>query len=756
MTGKIVSFYSFKGGVGRTMALANVAFIAALNGKRVLVIDWDLEAPGLAYYFRGLIDSGVAKELKQAYGILNVMWNWNTLIHSAKTAEDVTALVAELEADTYFSNLTTPLIEDDFPIPDCTLDYIGPGNDVIGISPDTFSYETALSEFSWSEFFNEAAGGRVIDALRRWAKSRYDYVFIDSRTGFADDAGVCTVQIPDVVALCFVLNRQNIDGVAKVAGVIRSARRDDVGVRCVTMRMNQANSAEESDAIARARRQLSRTGKLEIEPLDYDLRRLLIKTHSVPYYESLSPIAASVAQRDQLTLDFLNLAVELCGVGLEIPELPEAFVQRARERLQPSLATSDYLAALRGGAAEPERAASEVMRLLDNARAVEIDGEDLEEDYVIALINTAADVSEKMVDELDAQEILERLVDLLRDLYRLSPDKWRMPFADNLERLARAAGVYDLQDEEELAALDELDTVLAATEASPQLALRRVAAKRRVARIYIKNALIDDANRTVGDIHGLLHELDNESPLTSEQRNELLVSQVDLGMLHGDLSSRQEKTELAVEEYLKAFEIGQRGGIISGRSELQRSMFELAVRIAILEHSDVELSARYALEAARLHVSLGSIAPNFVKLVQAVLRSDSAPQMVVRFVQSALGRESRLSASALSGYLGRNSRSVEELLRVSIAAAELTKPGSNEGHSLTVNALSNVVIGSMRSLRRRQDQPSSGLTKHPRNVGGLLMLAQRWRAVAEPVLTDTDREQLIDSLNWLEGSRKGG
>lgn len=44
--GRIVTFYSYKGGTGRTMALANTAWILAANGKRVLAVDWDLEAPG--------------------------------------------------------------------------------------------------------------------------------------------------------------------------------------------------------------------------------------------------------------------------------------------------------------------------------------------------------------------------------------------------------------------------------------------------------------------------------------------------------------------------------------------------------------------------------------------------------------------------------------------------------------------------------------------------------------------------------------
>ena len=49
--GRIVTFYSYKGGTGRSMALANVAWILAAAGKRVLAVDWDLEAPGLHRYF---------------------------------------------------------------------------------------------------------------------------------------------------------------------------------------------------------------------------------------------------------------------------------------------------------------------------------------------------------------------------------------------------------------------------------------------------------------------------------------------------------------------------------------------------------------------------------------------------------------------------------------------------------------------------------------------------------------------------------
>ena len=46
-TPPVISFYSFKGGVGRTTAVAAVAINAARSGKRVVVVDFDLEAPGV-------------------------------------------------------------------------------------------------------------------------------------------------------------------------------------------------------------------------------------------------------------------------------------------------------------------------------------------------------------------------------------------------------------------------------------------------------------------------------------------------------------------------------------------------------------------------------------------------------------------------------------------------------------------------------------------------------------------------------------
>jgi Mrp family chromosome partitioning ATPase len=77
---RIVTFYSYKGGVGRTFALANLAVLLARRGKRVLLMDWDLEAPGLHRYFKThlpenlLPKQGVIHLLGQALENPTVRW----------------------------------------------------------------------------------------------------------------------------------------------------------------------------------------------------------------------------------------------------------------------------------------------------------------------------------------------------------------------------------------------------------------------------------------------------------------------------------------------------------------------------------------------------------------------------------------------------------------------------------------------------------------------------------------------------------
>src|SRR4029077_17400270 len=76
--GQIITFYSYKGGTGRTMALANLACLLARSDPasaptpRVLAIDWDFEAPGLHRYFQRYLAPNSAKRFQEVQGCLEL------------------------------------------------------------------------------------------------------------------------------------------------------------------------------------------------------------------------------------------------------------------------------------------------------------------------------------------------------------------------------------------------------------------------------------------------------------------------------------------------------------------------------------------------------------------------------------------------------------------------------------------------------------------------------------------------------------
>ena len=72
--GEVITFYSYKGGTGRSMTLANIAGLLAQEGKRVLVVDWDLEAPGLHRYFGNRLTAAVSESHDKLPGVVDLMW----------------------------------------------------------------------------------------------------------------------------------------------------------------------------------------------------------------------------------------------------------------------------------------------------------------------------------------------------------------------------------------------------------------------------------------------------------------------------------------------------------------------------------------------------------------------------------------------------------------------------------------------------------------------------------------------------------
>ncbi|MFC9946864.1 FxSxx-COOH system tetratricopeptide repeat protein [Streptomyces pratensis] len=203
--GRIVTFYSYKGGTGRTMALANTAWILAANGKRVLAVDWDLEAPGLHRFFHPFLDPST---LGATTGVIDLIteFAW-AATNPAQRADDWHRDYARIQP--HAVSLTPESLGWEFPRGG-TLDFVSAGR-------QNREYSATVSTFDWDNFYDRLGGGHFFDALRDDMKANYDYILIDSRTGLSDIADICTVHLPDVLVDCFTLSDQSIDGAASVA-----------------------------------------------------------------------------------------------------------------------------------------------------------------------------------------------------------------------------------------------------------------------------------------------------------------------------------------------------------------------------------------------------------------------------------------------------------------------------------------------------------------------------------------------------------
>src|SRR6266404_1163377 len=189
--GTLITFYSYKGGVGRTMAVANIATLLAMWGRRVLVVDWDLEAPGIEHFFfakpelarihqrKGLIDLLSELSERTETNVPNDAWSGLLVeAHIPKVDSPVHLLTAGARSQGYFRN---------------------------------------VRQLDVKSFYEEKNGGYIIESLRNGWKSDFDFVLVDSRTGITDIGGICTIQLPDILAVVFAATEQSLVGAVEVA-----------------------------------------------------------------------------------------------------------------------------------------------------------------------------------------------------------------------------------------------------------------------------------------------------------------------------------------------------------------------------------------------------------------------------------------------------------------------------------------------------------------------------------------------------------
>lgn len=183
MTGTVVTFYSYKGGVGRTFALANTAAVLARWGYRTLCVDWDLDAPGLTHYLRPWL------------------------------AAQPTAGVVDLVAARAAGERPKP---GDYVVP-VALPDAADRLDLLPAGAGDEAYVRRSQELDWADLYERRDLGGLLESWRERWTADYDVVLVDSRTGITDIGGICTAQLPDLLVMLFTANEQSLGGTLDVA-----------------------------------------------------------------------------------------------------------------------------------------------------------------------------------------------------------------------------------------------------------------------------------------------------------------------------------------------------------------------------------------------------------------------------------------------------------------------------------------------------------------------------------------------------------
>jgi MinD-like ATPase involved in chromosome partitioning or flagellar assembly len=195
---RTITFYSYKGGVGRTLAAANFAVYLAKLGLKTVVIDFDLEAPGIDAKFPLL------KVPAEQKGILDYILDYQLNNEDPGSVKQI-CLQVPIES----SETATPL-------------WLIPAGQYL-----SDEYYRKLSQLDWSFIFSEKRDGvaffqQFLAHIEQELKA--EFVIIDSRTGITEIAGLCTQQLADEVVMLSSLSSESIRVTKHIKRLIQQSK----------------------------------------------------------------------------------------------------------------------------------------------------------------------------------------------------------------------------------------------------------------------------------------------------------------------------------------------------------------------------------------------------------------------------------------------------------------------------------------------------------------------------------------------------
>ncbi|SFU31978.1 CobQ/CobB/MinD/ParA nucleotide binding domain-containing protein [Clostridium sp. DSM 8431] len=179
---QIISFHSYKSGVGKTTSLVQTAYLLGRKGKRVAIIDMDIDSPGLSEVF------GQIKRMEGGF----VKYIFNKYFNANKNNEKD----KKMEMDSLAVRISYKMNGEVY---------------LVGAGRADTEYVRML--FAIQE--NKISGNKYIIQLINDLTEVYnlDYVFIDTRCGINKWAGLSVAEISDEIIMFAYPDIENVKGI---------------------------------------------------------------------------------------------------------------------------------------------------------------------------------------------------------------------------------------------------------------------------------------------------------------------------------------------------------------------------------------------------------------------------------------------------------------------------------------------------------------------------------------------------------------
>ncbi|MCU0285101.1 MAG: tetratricopeptide repeat protein [Acidobacteria bacterium] len=230
---KVISFFSFKGGVGRTSLMTNLGAYWASQGKVVLLMDLDLAAPGLSFSLpgrtldpqgRGLGMSDLLltffEQLKEDPGKIQFIPPQHLIKEVVFDSDNV--YFAGVQGNLFY----IPAGQRHFSV-DMGLENTEEGDEIIRPIPGE---KPGLDEKP-EQTASRALAFYLKEHLESWqvpegpAKGKkIDYLLVDCRTGFAELLDLSLGYLADKMVLVSSLNDQNLKGLKLTLEALKTKR----------------------------------------------------------------------------------------------------------------------------------------------------------------------------------------------------------------------------------------------------------------------------------------------------------------------------------------------------------------------------------------------------------------------------------------------------------------------------------------------------------------------------------------------------